>query len=176
VGIGRQWSRRISALRGTSWRCVHSERPWNAGAGCYRRKQWTLASVVSGSKVDDLFGQRTTTRAGSRGLGWSGEGRRSKIIHGHQAILSPFDEGKLRLVREFLQREFRSSVCRDYFAIDKNAQMFTIEGSRVGQILVIPEATFDHPDFCLLLNGHLVTVLNSAEGIPVTLTPQGPRY
>jgi hypothetical protein len=54
--------------------------------------------------------------------------------------------------------------------------MFTIEGSRVRQVLAIPEATFDHPDFTLLLNSHLVTVLNGAEGIPVTLTPQGPRY
>jgi hypothetical protein len=113
---------------------------------------------------------------GPLGPGWSGEGRRSKIINRHQAVLSPFDEGKLRLVREFLQREFRSSVCRDYFVIDKNAQVFTIEGSRVRQILVIPEATFDQADFYSLLNGHLVTVLNDADGIPVTLTPQGPRY
>jgi hypothetical protein len=54
--------------------------------------------------------------------------------------------------------------------------VFTIEGSRVRQTLLIPAATFEHPDFSLLLSGHLVTVLNSAEGIPVTLTPQGPTY
>jgi hypothetical protein len=98
------------------------------------------------------------------------------IINRLQALPSPFDDEKLRLVREFLQREFRSSVCRDYFALDTNAQIFVIEGTRVRQTLVIPGATFDHPDFVLLLNEHLVVTLTSAEGIPVTLTPQGPRY
>jgi hypothetical protein len=110
------------------------------------------------------------------GPGWESKGSERAIINRHQALPSPFDEEKLRLVREFLQREFRSSVCRDYFAFDRNAQVFVIEGSRVRQALVIPEATFDHRDFVLLLSGHLVVMLNSAEGIPVTLTPQGPRY
>ena len=115
---------------------------------------------------------------GSLGPCWSSEGddSRFKIINRHEAIRWPFDEEKLRLAREFLQREFRSSICRDYFDFDRKGQVFTIEGSRVRQTLLIPAATFEHPDFSLLLSGHLVTVLNSAEGIPVTLTPQGPTY
>jgi hypothetical protein len=32
----------------------------------YLRNRWTLASVFSGSNVDDAFGQRTTTSGGSR--------------------------------------------------------------------------------------------------------------
>jgi hypothetical protein len=112
---------------------------------------------------------------GLLGPGWAGKAA-NDIINRSQALPSPFDDEKLRLVREFLQREFRSAVCRDHFAFDKNAQIFVIEGSRVRQPLVIPEATFDHPDFVLLLSGHLVLMLNSAEGVPVTLTPQGPRY
>jgi hypothetical protein len=104
------------------------------------------------------------------------EGRQRSKINRHEAIRSPLDEEKLRLVREFLQREFRSSICRDYFEVDKKAQVFIVESARVRQRLVIPAATFEHPDFSLLLGGHLVTALNSAEGRPVTLTPQGPTY
>jgi hypothetical protein len=67
-------------------------------------------------------------------------------------------------------------VCRDYFAFDKNAQVFVIEGTRIRQTLLIPDTTFDQPDFGLLLNRHLMNALTSADGIPVTLTPDGPRY
>jgi hypothetical protein len=105
-----------------------------------------------------------------------GRGGLACRVKARPTIQSPFNEGRLRLVREFLQREFRSSVCRDYFAFDQNAQVFIIEGARVRQRLVIPFATFEHPDFYQLMSGHLVTVLNGAEGIPVTLTPQGPTY
>jgi hypothetical protein len=87
----------------------------------------------------------------------------------------PFDEEKLQLVREFLQREFRSCVCRDYFDFDRNAQVFVMEAPRVRQTLVVPSATFENPDFARLLNWRFVTVLAVADGVPVTLTSEGPR-
>jgi hypothetical protein len=113
---------------------------------------------------------------GSLGPDWSSKGNDSNIIDRRLVLHSPFDEEKLRVVREFLQREFRAWVCRDYFAFDKNAQVFVIEGTRIRQTLLIPNTTFDQPDFGLLLNRHLMNALTSADGIPVTLTPDGPRY
>jgi hypothetical protein len=43
---------------------------------------------------------------------------------------SPFDEGRLLLVREFLHREFRDCHHRDFFAFDQAAQVFLIETGR----------------------------------------------
>jgi hypothetical protein len=62
-------------------------------------------------------------------------------------------------------------VCRDYFDLEKNAQVFVMEGPRVRQTLVVPSATFENPDFARLLNWRFVTVLAVADGVPVTLTP-----
>ena len=87
---------------------------------------------------------------------------------------SPFDEGKLLLVREFLRREFRDCHHRDFFAFDQIAQVFLIETGRgVRHTLVIPRATFDHPDFVSLCNTQLVDVLQQARGVPLTLRPEG---
>jgi hypothetical protein len=89
----------------------------------------------------------------------------------------PFDEEKLQLVREFLQREFRGSEHRDFFAFDRAAQVFVI-GSEHGlrRTLVIPKETFEDADFAGLLNVQLVTALKLAGGVRVTLTPQGARH
>jgi hypothetical protein len=90
-------------------------------------------------------------------------------------IASPFDAEKLVLVRDFLRREFRDCLHRDYFAFDQTAQVFVIEtehGSR--HRLVIPEATFDDPGFSRLCDVQLADMLRLAEGC-VTLTPHGPE-
>jgi hypothetical protein len=61
---------------------------------------------------------------------------------------SPFDQGKLRLVREFLQREFRGCRHDDYFDPAKTAQVFVIEPHRRPRyILIIPKGTFEQSDF-----------------------------
>ena len=89
----------------------------------------------------------------------------------------PFDEDKLQLVREFLQREFRGSEHRDFLAFDRAAQVFVI-GSEHGlrRTLVIPKETFEEADLARLLNVQLVTALKLAGGVRITLTPQGARH
>ena len=87
---------------------------------------------------------------------------------------SPLDQGKLRLVREFLQREFRGCRHDDYFCPDKTAQVFVIEPHRRPRyILIIPKGTFEYADFAFLCNDHLVDALQHARGVPLTLTPKG---
>ena len=86
----------------------------------------------------------------------------------------PIDEHKLRLVREFLQREFRTSRHEDYFDSVEMAQVFvveTIQGLR--HTLIIPKRTFEHPDFTLLCDARLVEALQSALDTPLMLTPEG---
>jgi hypothetical protein len=88
------------------------------------------------------------------------------------------DEGKLRLVREFLQREFRNCCHDDYFDGATPAQVFIIETARGFQrSLVIPQRTFEHPDFAFLCNARLAEALAEAlpngRGGPLTLTPEG---
>jgi hypothetical protein len=90
---------------------------------------------------------------------------------------SLFDEERLRLVREFLQREFRDCQHRDFFAFDRAAQVFVIGSERsLRHMLVIPKPTFEDPNFARLLNEHLVTALKAARGVQLTLTPQGTWY
>jgi hypothetical protein len=87
---------------------------------------------------------------------------------------SPFDQGKLRLVREFLQREFRGCRHDDYFDRAKMAQVFVIEPHRRPRyILIIPKGTFEHADFAFLCNDHLADALQHARGVPLTLTARG---
>lgn len=86
----------------------------------------------------------------------------------------PIDEHKLRLVREFLQREFRTSRHEGYFDSVEMAQVFvveTIQGLR--HTLIIPKRTFEHPDFTLLCDARLVEALQSALDTPLMLTPEG---
>ena len=92
------------------------------------------------------------------------------------ATPSPFDEHKLRLVREFLQREFRTSRHEDYFDSVEMAQVFVIEpiqGPR--HTLVIPKRTFEDPDFTLLCDARLVEALQSALDTRLVLTPEGAK-
>jgi hypothetical protein len=88
---------------------------------------------------------------------------------------TPFDEGKLQLVREFLQREFRDCYHRDFFAFDEAAQVFLIETGRgIRHMLVIPKATLDDPDLSGFCNAHLAATLKFSHEGRVLLTPQGP--
>ena len=88
----------------------------------------------------------------------------------------PFDEARLQLVRAFLRREFRGCRHRDYFEFDKTAQVFLIETDRnVRHTLVIPKSTFEDADFIVLLNRQLVTALELAGSLRVTLTPRAPK-
>jgi hypothetical protein len=87
---------------------------------------------------------------------------------------SPFDEGKLLLVRDFLQREFRSCRHDDYFDPATRAQVFVIEPTRGPQhTLIIPKGTFEHADFAFLWNSHLADAIQDARGVPLTLTAKG---
>jgi hypothetical protein len=52
--------------------------------------------------------------------------------------------------------------------------VFMMEGLPVRQTLVVPSATFENPNFARLLNWRLVTML-AVDGVPVTLTSEGPR-
>jgi hypothetical protein len=86
-----------------------------------------------------------------------------------------FDEAKLQLVRQFLHREFRDCHHRDFFALDKAAQVFLIETGRGGRLmLVVPKGTFDSADFSRLWNAHLVDALKAAREGLLLLTPDGP--
>jgi hypothetical protein len=87
---------------------------------------------------------------------------------------SPVEEGKLKLVREFLQREFRNARHHDYFDQAKMAQVFVLEPSRGPRhILLIPKSMFDHDDFLLLMDGRLADGLQESRDVPRTLTPEG---
>jgi hypothetical protein len=87
---------------------------------------------------------------------------------------SPVQEGKLDLVRWFLQREFRNCRHHDYFDRAKMAQVFVIEPSRGPRhMLLIPESMFDHDDFLLLMDGRLADGLQESRDVPRTLTPKG---
>jgi hypothetical protein len=86
---------------------------------------------------------------------------------------SPFDEGKLRVVREFLRREFRDCSHRDFVVFDE--AVFVIETGRGSMLtLVIPKATFENQDFVRLLNAQLAETLELERASRVVLTPQGP--
>jgi len=89
---------------------------------------------------------------------------------------SSIDEGKLRLVREFLQREFRGCRHDDYFDPAKAAQVFVIEPTRGPRhMLIIPKGTFEHPDLPFLCNANLADALQRARDVPLTLTTTGVR-
>jgi hypothetical protein len=86
----------------------------------------------------------------------------------------PIDDGKLRLVREFLEREFRGCRHEDYFDPAKTAQVFVIEPHRGPRhMLIIPTGTFEHADFPFLCNSHLADALQHARDVPLTLTAKG---
>ena len=81
----------------------------------------------------------------------------------------PIDENMLQLVREFLQREFRTSRHEDYFDSVEMAQVFVIDpiqGPR--HTLVIPKRT-------MLCDARLVEALQSALDTRLVLTPEGAR-
>ena len=70
------------------------------------------------------------------------------------------DEHSLECVRDFLHREFRGGRHEDYFDPVKAVQVFRIEGTRgLHHTLIIPRATFEHADFGILCNAHLLDVL-----------------
>jgi hypothetical protein len=90
-------------------------------------------------------------------------------------LTSPFDETKVRLVREFLCREFRDCHHRDFFAFDKTAQVFLIETGRgFRHMLVVPKDTFEDGDVGRLCNAELAETLKLAREGRVMLTPRGP--
>jgi hypothetical protein len=90
-------------------------------------------------------------------------------------LASPFDEAKIRLVREFLWREFRDCHHRDFFAFDKTAQVFLIETGRgFRHMLVVPKDTFEMGDVGLLCNAELAATVKLAREGRVMLTPRGP--
>ena len=94
----------------------------------------------------------------------------------NETATSPIDENKLQLVREFLQREFRTSRHEDYFDSVEMAQVFGIEPSQgPGHTLVIPKRTFEDPDFTLLFDARLVEALQSALDTRLVLTPEGAK-
>jgi hypothetical protein len=98
------------------------------------------------------------------------------LINNETATPSPFDEHKLRLVREFLQREFRASRHEDFFDSVEMAQVFVIETSQgLRHTLIIPKGTFEHPDFTLLCDARLAETLQGALDMPLMLRPEGAK-
>jgi hypothetical protein len=85
-------------------------------------------------------------------------------------------EDNLECVRDFLRREFRDGQHEDYFDQAAAVQVFRIDAARgLHHTLIIPKATFEHVDFGLLCNAHLVDALRGAGDAPVMLTPEGWR-
>jgi hypothetical protein len=87
-------------------------------------------------------------------------------------------EVKLRLVREFLQRELRHCHHDDYVDAAAGAHVFVIETHRgLQHSLIIPQCTFEHPDFASLCNTTLIDALahalQHARAVTLTLTPEG---
>jgi hypothetical protein len=96
---------------------------------------------------------------------------RARVMHSNQGPV----KAKVEVVREFLRREFRECHHRDFFAFDETAQVFIIETARgYRHMLVIPNATFEYPDFVRLCNAHLAATLALVRESRVILTPQGP--
>ena len=82
----------------------------------------------------------------------------------------------MRLVREFLRREFRGSRHEDSFNSVEMVQVFVIETSQgFRHTLIIPKSTFEHPDFALLCDARLAEALHSALEIPLVLKPEGAK-
>jgi hypothetical protein len=91
-----------------------------------------------------------------------------------QTRSSHVDKDSLECVRDFLHREFRGGRHEDYFDPVKAVQVFRIDGTRgLHHTLIIPRATFEHADFGLLCNAHLLDALRGAGDVPVILTPDG---
>jgi hypothetical protein len=87
---------------------------------------------------------------------------------------SPFDEGRLQLVREFLHREFRDCHHRDFFAFDQAAQVFLVETGRgFRYMLVIPKATFEDDGLPRLCNAQLAATLKLSREGRVTFDSAG---
>jgi hypothetical protein len=98
------------------------------------------------------------------------------VTNNGTATPPPFDEHKLQLVREFLQREFRGSRHEDYFNSVEMIAVFVIETSQgLRHTLIIPKSTFEHPDFTLLCDARLAEALHSARDIPLVLRPEGAK-
>jgi PHD/YefM family antitoxin component YafN of YafNO toxin-antitoxin module len=88
---------------------------------------------------------------------------------------APIDADLVRLVLQFLRREFRDCRHRDYFAAHERAHVFVVETERGDRhMLVIPEATFQAEQFTTLLNAGLAATLARARNSRVTLTRDGP--
>jgi hypothetical protein len=85
-----------------------------------------------------------------------------------------FDEAKLRLIREFLRREFRLAEHRDYYDPEETAYVFVIETpGRQPHTLVVPARTFERGDLSLLCSTHLVDALRGSGAVRTWLTPDG---
>ena len=84
------------------------------------------------------------------------------------------DDDNLDCVRDFLRREFRGGRHEDYFGQARAVQVFRIDATRgLHHTLIIPRATFEHADFGLLCNAHLLDAIRGAGDVPVMLTPEG---
>jgi hypothetical protein len=96
---------------------------------------------------------------------------RARVVHSSQGPV----KAEVELVREFLRREFRECHHLDFFAFDERAQVLIIETPRgYWHMLVIPNATFESPDFARLCNANLAATLALVRESRVILTPQGP--
>lgn len=113
----------------------------------------------------------TVARINARNRAKQQASARARVVHPDQRPVN----AKVELVREFLRPEFRECHHRDFFAFDETAQVFIIETARgYWHMLVIPNATFEHPDFARLCNAQLAATLALVRESRVILTPQGP--
>ena len=91
-------------------------------------------------------------------------------------IRSPIEDAKLRLVREFLLREFRSFSHEDFYDPGRTAQVFVIQAATKSRhLLVVPKDTFEHGDFVYLMTVQLADALQQTRDVPLILTPDGPH-
>jgi hypothetical protein len=89
---------------------------------------------------------------------------------------APVDEARLRLVRDFLLREFRDWLQIEYFDVAEGAMVFVLETEHGRQhTLAVPLETFKVAGFMRFCNAELGAAIKLAPWRRFTLTPDGVR-
>jgi hypothetical protein len=102
---------------------------------------------------------------------------RGPVTHETPDTRRPFDEARLRLVRDFLIREFRGWRQTEYFDDVETAHVFVLEtdhGRR--HTLAVPLETLEDAAFMWFCNAELAAALKLAPEQRLTLTPHGVRF
>jgi hypothetical protein len=90
---------------------------------------------------------------------------------------APVDEAKLRLIRNFLLREFCDLRLIEDFDVAESAMVFHLETEHGRQhTLVVPLETFKDIGFLRFCNAELIKAIKLTPWRRFTLTPDGVRF